>query len=128
MSHNSSLNLTRYVGASRLVAGRLALPEAFKENGLGGIIGRHKLSEVVADNEATLMKVMDSGNYIQVFLVAHTLIESYLREFLSEKEEETKFSSLVSKYQKFLKSISYTVPTFVTELTELNCRRNRIIH
>ncbi len=93
-----------------------------------GIIERHKYTAAVQENEAELQRSMESGGYVQVVLLSHTLIESYLREFLGEKKEEVRFSYLIARYQKYLDGIKYPTPTFVEELTQLNRRRNRVVH
>ncbi|GMQ89581.1 MAG: hypothetical protein BMS9Abin09_1083 [Gammaproteobacteria bacterium] len=93
-----------------------------------GIIERHKYTEAVRENEAELQRALEAGGYVQVVMLSHALIESYLREFLGEKEDEVKFSYLIKRYRKYLDSIKYPIPTFVEDLTQFNRRRNRVVH
>ncbi len=83
---------------------------------------------IIQDNEKAAREAFDRGDYLQAFLLIHTLLDSLLRLFLKETEEEIKFSMLVRKYEQFLEDQNYSVKTLVKELTELNRRRNRIIH
>ena len=83
---------------------------------------------IIQDNEKAARQAFDRGDYLQAFLLIHTLLESLLRLFLKETEEEVKFSRLVKKYDHFLEDQNYPVKTLVEELTEFNRRRNRIIH
>ncbi|MBI4681405.1 MAG: hypothetical protein HY753_09460 [Nitrospirae bacterium] len=90
----------------------------------------HKLdfSFIINDNENAAREAFDRGDYIQAFLLIHTLIESLLRLFLKETDEEVKVSTLIKKYNKFLDEQKYPVKTLVKELAEFNRRRNRMVH
>jgi len=90
----------------------------------------HKLdfSLIINDNENAAREAFDHGDYLQTFLLIHTLIESLLRLFLKETDKEIKFSTLIKKYNQFLDQQKYPVKTLVKELTEFNRRRNRIVH
>ncbi len=90
----------------------------------------HKLdfSLIINDNENAAREAFDRGDYLQAFLLIHTLIESLLRLFLKETDKEIKFSTLIKKYNQFLDQQKYPVKTLVKELTEFNRRRNRIVH
>lgn len=85
-------------------------------------------SLIIKDNEATARAAFDRGDYLQAFLLIHTLLEALLRLFLKETDEEIKFGLLIRKYEGFLVDQNYPVKTLVDELTQLNRRRNRIIH
>jgi hypothetical protein len=85
-------------------------------------------SLIVEDNERAAQEALDHGDYLQAFILIHTLMESLLRLFLDETDEDVKFSSLVKKYEKYVNEQNYNSPTLVDELTKLNRRRNRITH
>jgi hypothetical protein len=52
-----------------------------------------------------------------------------LRLFLRIPEDEyVSFANLIQKYRSYLKQEGYPFPTFIDELTQLNRRRNRIVH
>jgi len=85
-------------------------------------------SFIVLDNESAVKASLDRGDYLQAFLLIHTVVESLLRAFLSELDEYVKFSALVDRYEEFLAQRRYPVPTFVEELRQFNRRRNRIVH
>ena len=88
------------------------------------------LNFIVADNESAVQSALTSMNYVQVFLLVHSLIESLLRAFLDKLDPdlELRFSELIKGYEARLAEEHYPSPTFVKELTEFNRRRNRIIH
>ncbi len=83
---------------------------------------------VIADNESVAQAAINRGDYVQAFLLIHTLLESLLRTLLDKSDDKATFAELISKYKAFLKDQSYPRPTFIKELTELNRRRNRIVH
>jgi len=83
---------------------------------------------IIKDNENSVQTAFDRGDYLQAFLLIHALIESLLRQFLNENDEEVKFSTLINRYELFLKKEHYECKTLVNELTQFNRRRNRIIH
>jgi hypothetical protein len=85
-------------------------------------------SFIIVDNECTVRNAMNHGDYVQAVLLLHCLVESLLRMFLGEMDEEIKFSVLVKRYENFLLGQSYPIPTFAQELRQFNKRRNRIIH
>ena len=88
---------------------------------------RLDFSFIVRDNEAAAARALAAGEFIQAYLIVHALIESLLRIFL-RVHEETTFHALIERYKEFLKEEGQPEPTFVKELTELNRRRNRIVH
>ena len=85
-------------------------------------------SYIINDNENAATEAFNRGDYLQAFLLIHTLMESLLRLFLKEKDEEIKFSKLIKKYNNFLDNQKYPVKTLVKDLTVFNKRRNHIIH
>lgn len=85
-------------------------------------------SLIVGDNEGAVRAALDRGDNLQAFLLVHSLVESLLRIFLHVHEKEFTFSQLIQLYKKFLKKHSPGIVTFVEELTQLNRRRNRIVH
>lgn len=91
---------------------------------------RHSLDfqAIVRDNENAVRSALDRADYVRAFLVVHILIESLLRVFLKETDDEVKFSTLINKYVQYLDQNQYPYNTFVKELREFNGRRNRIIH
>ena len=91
-------------------------------------MGKIDFSIIIQDNEKASRDALDRGNYVIAFLLIHALIESLLRLFLDETDEDIKFSSLIKKYEKFLKEQDYQLPTLVKEFTQFNKRRNRITH
>ena len=84
--------------------------------------------KTVADYEQAARQALERGDYVQSFLLFHALVESVLRQFLHETEDKLSFAGLIKKYDEFLQSEEYPIPTFVKELTEFNRRRNRIVH
>lgn len=90
---------------------------------------KHKFQEVVAENEDVVSVALSRGDYVQTYLLVHSLIEALLRIFLDITEEnQVRFVDLISSYEKYLEEQDYMKPTFVEELTEFNRRRNRIVH
>lgn len=86
-------------------------------------------SEIIKDNEEAAVRALVQGEFIQAYVLLHTLIEALLRLFLRIPEEkETTFHQLVQKYRSFLEHERYPFPTFLDELTTFNQRRNRIVH
>ena len=85
-------------------------------------------SNIINDNEKIAHDAFNRGDYVQAFLLLHTLIESLLRVFLKEHDEEIKFSKLIVKYKTFLGDNNYFQETFVKEFINFNKRRNRIVH
>ena len=89
---------------------------------------RPNLSNIINDNEKVARDAFDRGDYLQAFLLIHTLLESLLRTFLNEMDDKITFAALISKYEQFLKKQNYPIKTLVKELKEFNRRRNRIVH
>jgi len=89
---------------------------------------RVDLPSVVTDNESAVAQALAEKNYVQAFLLVHALIESLLRAFLGHEHKEDRFYDLIEAYKNYLSKNNYPFPTFVTELTEFNRRRNRITH
>lgn len=87
-----------------------------------------QFKSIVVDNEQAARQALDRSDYVQTFLLIHALVESLLRHFLHETGEKPSFAGLVKKYEEYLQSEDYPIPTFVKELTEFNRRRNRIVH
>ena len=83
---------------------------------------------IVNDNEHGVKKAFDREDYLQAFLLIHTLMESLLRAFLNVTDDNFKFQQLIRKYKEFLNEENPGDKNFVNELTEFNRRRNRIIH
>jgi hypothetical protein len=83
---------------------------------------------IINENEGVVQEAFKRRDYVQAFLLLHTLIESLLRAFLNEHKKDIKFSKLIMRYKDFLVANSYLQETFIKELTEFNRRRNRIIH
>jgi len=92
------------------------------------MLSKINFSFIIQDNEKAARDALARGDYLQAFLLMHTLIESLLRLFLDETDKDVNFSSLVKKYEKYLKEQNYRFPTLVNELTQFNRRRNRITH
>jgi hypothetical protein len=89
---------------------------------------RTETEQVMSDNEQALTAALDADNYVQAFLLAHTLTESLLRSFLNQMDEHISFNNLIRRYQEYLEQQHYPFPTFIDELTKFNQRRNRIVH
>jgi len=83
---------------------------------------------IVRDNEQAVAGALSQGDFVKAFLLTHTLIEALLRVFLRVPDQEVPFSRLIEDYAKYLGDIKYPHDTFVDELTQLNRRRNRIVH
>ena len=91
---------------------------------------RPDITFIITDNEKAVQSALDSDNYIQAFVLVHSLIESLLRAFLNKLNPaaELRFAELVDQYKAHLAQIQYPIPTFVDELTQFNRRRNRMLH
>lgn len=90
---------------------------------------RPNFSIIVRDNEQAAAQALTDGNYVQAYLLVHALIEALLRLSLRVSEEtDISFNNLIKKYQSYLESEHYRIPTFIDELTQFNRRRNRIVH
>lgn len=83
--------------------------------------------EIVTENELVAREAYERGDYVLGFLLAHSLVESLLRAFLTKTGKES-FSELVQSYGKKLKGEGQSALTFVAELTAFNKRRNRVVH
>jgi len=92
------------------------------------MVGKTDFSLIIKDNEGAAQVAFDRGDYLQAFLLIHTLLEALLRLFLKDTDKEVKFSTLIKRYDIFLEKQHYTVKTLVNELTQFNRRRNRIVH
>ena len=90
--------------------------------------GKTDFSLIIKDNEGAVQEAFDRGDYLQAFILIHTMLESLLRLFLNVKDEKVNFSSLIKRYDKFLENEHYPVKTLVDELIQFNRRRNKIIH
>src|SRR6267378_4378437 len=88
---------------------------------------RPDFSFIVSDNETAAKHAYKSGDYVQAYLLIHALVESLLRVFLGVHEDST-FHALIARYGRYLTEQGQTETTFVQDLTELNRRRNRIVH
>ncbi|MBZ5543624.1 MAG: hypothetical protein LAO07_08090 [Acidobacteriia bacterium] len=82
---------------------------------------------VVTENESAARRAYDRADYVLCFLLAHALVESLLRAFLSRTGRE-RFEDLISAYGTYLRSQGQSNADFVEELTQFNRRRNRVIH
>lgn len=89
---------------------------------------RSQFALVVADNERAVQVAIDRHDFVEAFLLIHTLTEALLRAFLKEEDKRLRFDDLVREYEKYLKAEHQAEPTFVKELREFNRRRNRIVH
>ena len=90
---------------------------------------RPDFSIIVRDNEQAAAQALADESFVQAYLLVHALIESLLRVFLRISEgKDVSFHNLIRKYQSYLKEQDYPIPTFMNELTQLNRRRNRIVH
>ena len=89
---------------------------------------RRDFSLIIQDNEKVAREAFDRGDYLQSFLLIHTLMESLLRLFLNETDQEVKFATLIRKYADFLDEQNYRKKILVKDLTEFNKRRNQIVH
>ena len=87
-----------------------------------------RFKAVVADNEQAAKRALDRGDFLQAFLLVHSLVESLLRVFLGETGARLTFDDLIKKYGERLRAEHYPTPKFVDELTQFNRRRNRIMH
>ena len=90
--------------------------------------GFPRFKSIVANNEQAAHQALGRGDYLQTVLLMHALVESLLRQFLHETGDKPSFAGLIKKYEDYLQSEGYPIPTFVKELTEFNKRRNRIVH
>jgi hypothetical protein len=89
---------------------------------------RPDVSFIVRDNETATARALEDRNFIHAYLLVHALVESLLRVFLKNHDENTTFHGLIEGYKQFLSEQEYPEPTFAKELTEFNRHRNRIIH
>ncbi len=87
-----------------------------------------RLSKIIEDNEAAVAAALLEGRHLDAFLLVHALIEALLRIFLDEKGDRFRFVDLIAGYEKFLEENNYPMPTFVTQLSVFNRRRNRVVH
>ncbi|ADG66223.1 hypothetical protein Plim_0372 [Planctopirus limnophila DSM 3776] len=86
-------------------------------------------SLIIKDNEKTAAQALSDGQFVQTYLLVHSLIEALLRHFLQISDEKNiSFDKLIQKYRVYLDQMGYTIPTFLDELTQFNRRRNRIVH
>jgi hypothetical protein len=91
--------------------------------------GRPDFSATIKDNETAAAQSFEDGNFLQAYLLIHSLIESLLRFFLRIPEGQVvTFDGLVQKYGAYLKRQEYPTLDFVDDLTNFNRRRNRIVH
>jgi len=89
---------------------------------------RPDFSFIIRDNESAAARALQEENFVYAYLLVHALVESLLRLFLRNHEEEKTFHGLIQEYKQFLLKQNYPEPTFLKELTKFNRRRNRIIH
>ena len=91
---------------------------------------RLDLSFIITDNESTVQRSIKNGDYVQAFLLIHSLIESLLRVFFERTDLEDKSGvyDFINVYKEYLTQQEYPFPTFIDELTEFNKRRNRVVH
>ena len=85
-------------------------------------------SKIIEDNETAVARAISDENYVQGYLLIHSLIESLLRVFLGLEDEKKRFYDLIQAYRSYLVTINYPAMTFVDELEKFNKRRNRIVH
>lgn len=84
-------------------------------------------SNIVEDNIVAAQSAFQRQEYILCFLLLHSLIEGLLRTFLKKNVKDT-FNEHVKSYITLLKSEGQVKITFEKELTEINKRRNRVVH
>jgi hypothetical protein len=90
---------------------------------------RPNYSIIIEDNEQAAAEALAAGNFVQTYLLVHALIEALLRLFLRIPEDkDVRFANLVQEYRSYLEQKHYPFPTFIDELTQINRRRNRIVH
>jgi len=89
---------------------------------------RADFSLILRDNESAVVAALEGADYVQAFLLLHTLVEALLRIFLRKEGDRLSFDDLIQDYRQFLEEEKYPYPEFIKELTEFNRRRNRIIH
>lgn len=90
---------------------------------------RPDFSLIVRDNEQAAAQALARGDFVQVYLLVHALIEALLRLFLSIPDgKDISFNDLIHKYRAYLEEEHYPIPTFIDELTQFNRRRNRLVH
>lgn len=84
-------------------------------------------SIIIQDNESCLQLALEREDYVSAFLLAHALVESLLRAFLS-LETKIRFDNLIEKLQVFFEKEVPGTKSFIEELRQFNRRRNRIVH
>jgi hypothetical protein len=89
--------------------------------------GHLVVREIIVDNEGAAQAAYQRGDYVACFLLMHSLIEALLRAFLG-KAKRASFDDLIKAYEEFLNRENRASGTFVHELTQLNRRRNRVVH
>lgn len=82
---------------------------------------------VINENERAARSAYEKGDFVLCFLLTHSLVESLLRAFLTKTGKES-FNELITAYKSFLEAEGQSNLTLVTELTEFNRRRNRVVH
>lgn len=82
---------------------------------------------IVKDNEKAAKAALDREDWLQAFLLIHMLLESLMRIFL-KISGSSNFNDTIKEYKKFLDRESPGITSFVDELTQINRRRNRIVH
>ena len=83
---------------------------------------------IVKENEDAARKAYEQGDFVLCFLLSHSLVESLLRAFLEQTGKES-FNDLIIAYESFRKLEGENCPgLLLKELTELNRRRNRVVH
>jgi len=83
--------------------------------------------KIVEENESVARKAYERGDYVLCFLLAHSLVESLLKAFLTRTGSE-RFEDLIRAYERFLQAEGQRQTTFVEELVQFNRRRNRVVH
>jgi hypothetical protein len=89
---------------------------------------KDEFKRIVSDSESAAAAAFEREDYVQSFILVHVLIESLLRAFLEIHDDHRSFSSLIDKYESFLRENYAGPPTFVNDLRRMNQRRNRIVH
>lgn len=87
-----------------------------------------QLSEIIRDNENVAQTALTRKDYVQAFLLIHSLVESLLRSVYRAQKKDVTFASLIKRHEDYLEKRGFNETIFVEELTEFNRRRNRIIH
>lgn len=71
---------------------------------------------IVQDNENSLQRALEREDYVLAFLLAHALVESLLRTFLSVEKKIVSFDDLIKDFQIKMKKEAPGTTSFIQEL------------